>query len=131
MKDLEIHLKNEPGTLAKMGEVLGKAGISILGGGVFGVKDKGIAHFLFEDTASAKKVLEENDFEMTKENEILVQRLNQGQPGQLGKITRLMADAGINIEVMYSDHENQLILVVDNLEKGKIISERWKKGELK
>ncbi len=25
MKDLEIHLKNEPGTLAKMGEVLGRA----------------------------------------------------------------------------------------------------------
>ncbi len=131
MRDLEIHLSNELGTLAKIGEVLGRAGISILGGGVFGVSDIGIAHFLFEDTASAKKVLEENDFEVIKENEILVQRLNQGQPGQLGKISRLMADAGINIEVMYSDHENQLILVVDNLEKGKVISERWSKGEFR
>ncbi len=131
MKDLEIHLKNNPGSLAKMGEVMGKAGISILGGGVFGLNEKGIAHFLFEDTAEAKKVLEENDFEVIKENEILVQRLNQEKPGQLGKISRLMADAGVNIEVMYSDHENQLILVIDNLEKGKIISERWRKGELR
>ncbi len=62
MRDLEIKMKNIPGSLAKMGEVLGKVGISILGGGVFEVNDYGLAHFLFENTASAKRVLEENDF---------------------------------------------------------------------
>jgi hypothetical protein len=34
--------------------------------------------------------------------------------GQLGKITRRIADAGVNIEAMYSDHDHQLILVVDD-----------------
>jgi len=34
---------------------------------------------------------------------------------------------GVNIEVMYSDHYNQFILVVDDLEKGKAVSEQWKK----
>ncbi len=43
----------------------------------------------------------------------------------------MMADAGVNIKVMYSDHENQLILVVDDFEKGKNVSEKWKKGESK
>ena len=28
-----------------------------------------------------------------------------------------MAEAGVNIEVLYSDHDHQLILVVDDLEK--------------
>ncbi len=37
-----------------------------------------------------------------------------------------MADAGVNIEVLYSDHDNQLILVVDDIEKGREISEQWK-----
>lgn len=37
-----------------------------------------------------------------------------------------MADAGVNIEVQYSDHDNQLILVVDDIEKGRAVSEAWK-----
>jgi hypothetical protein len=36
-----------------------------------------------------------------------------------------MAEAGVNIEVIYSDHEHQLILVVDDVAKGKEISEEW------
>ena len=36
-----------------------------------------------------------------------------------------MADAGVNIEVLYSDHDHQMILVVDNLEKGRAVSEDW------
>jgi hypothetical protein len=39
-----------------------------------------------------------------------VQRLKQAIPGQLGQLTRRMANAGINIEVLYSDHDHQLIL---------------------
>ena len=62
---------------------------------------------------------------VVEEREVLVQRLNQGEPGQLGKITRLMAEAGVNIETLYSDHDHQLILVVDSTEKGKAVSEAW------
>ena len=62
---------------------------------------------------------------MLREREVLVQRLNQALPGQLGKITRRMAEAGVNIEVLYSDHDHQLILVVDDLEKGRAVSEAW------
>jgi hypothetical protein len=40
----------------------------------------------------------------------------------------MMADAGVNIEVIYSDHQNQLILVVDDPEKGRAVSEAWKRG---
>jgi organic hydroperoxide reductase OsmC/OhrA len=36
-----------------------------------------------------------------------------------------MADAGVNIETLYSDHNHQLILVVDDFAKGKIVSEDW------
>ncbi len=59
--------------------------------------------------------------------EVLVQRLNQVEPGQLGKIARKMAEAGVNIEVQYSDHDHQLILVVDDMEKGRAVSEAWKR----
>ena len=41
---------------------------------------------------------------------MLVQRLNQTDPGQLGKISRQMANAGVNIELFYSDLDHQPIL---------------------
>ena len=61
-----------------------------------------------------------------EDREVLVLRLRQDQPGQLGRIAHLMAKADVNIEVMYSDHQNQLILVVDDLQAGKVVAERWK-----
>ncbi len=35
MKDLSIALNNRPGALAQMGDALGRAGISVEGGGVW------------------------------------------------------------------------------------------------
>ena len=128
MKDLEIRLRNIPGALAEMGEALAAAGVSVEGGGAWIVGDNGSAHFLFEDTVTARKALEEKGIEVIAENKILVQRLKQDVPGQLGKIARMMEQAGVNIKVIYSDHNNQLILVVDDYEKGKVVSENWSKG---
>ena len=128
MWDLTIRLKNHPGALAEMGEALGSAGVSVEGGGGFVYNGSGLVHFLFEDVSAARKVLEEKGIEVLEDNEVLIQKLNQEQPGQLGKISRMMADAEVNIEVVYSDHQNQLILVVDDFEKGKRVSDQWKKG---
>jgi hypothetical protein len=36
-----------------------------------------------------------------------------------------MAEAGVNIEVLYSDHDHQLILVVDDPRRGRAVSEAW------
>ena len=57
-----------------------------------------------------------------------MQRLSQAEPGQLGKISRLLADAGVNIEVQYSDHDRNLILVVDDIAEGRAVSEAWTKA---
>ena len=125
MKDVAIALDNRPGALAEMGDALGSAGVSIEGGGAFVVDGRGVAHFLFEDGAAARNALEAAGITVLEEREVLVQRLNQAQPGQLGKITRRMAEAGVNIEVLYSDHDHQLILVVDDVEKGRAVSASW------
>jgi len=50
-------------------------------------------------------------------NEVLIQKLRQDVPGQLGIFCRRLADAGVNILVQYSDHSNQLIVVVDDIEQ--------------
>jgi len=125
MKDLGILLENRPGALAEMGEALGRAGVSIEGGGVFVANGVGVAHFLFNDGAAARRALEDAGINVVEENDVLVQRLRQGTPGQLGMIARRMAEAGVNICVQYSDHDHQLILVVDDIERGRIVSDEW------
>lgn len=108
-----------------MGEALGRAGVSIEGGGVFVHDGIGIAHFLFADGHAARAALEAAGIRVVAVNEVVVQRLRQDVPGQLGRITRMLADAGVNIEVMYSDHDHQLILVVDDMEKGRAVAEAF------
>lgn len=125
MKDLTIELPNRPGALADMGEALGNAGVSIEGGGAWVVGMSGAAHFLFEDGEAARAALEAAGIKVLAVRDVVVQRLKQAVPGQLGKLTRRMAEAGVNIEVLYSDHEHQLILVVDDVDKGREVAAEW------
>lgn len=125
MQDVTIDLEDRPGALAEMGEALGSAGVSVEGGGAWVVAGKGVAHFLVVDGAAARRALEAAGIRVVKVQDVLVQRLQQDVPGQLGLLTRRMADAGVNIEVLYSDHDNQLILVVDDLDRGREVSAAW------
>jgi hypothetical protein len=127
MQDLEIALENKPGSLALMGETLGKHKISLEGGGVFANDDIAIAHFLVSDGNRAKAVLSEVGIRVVKVNEVIVQKLRQDVPGQLGMFCRRMADAGVNILTQYSDHDHQLIIVVDNYATAMEVSEQWMK----
>lgn len=128
MKDLAIIIKDQLGALAEMGHILGSAGISLEGGGVFVHEGKGIAHFLVEDAEKGRGELEKHGIEVAGINKVLIQKLKQDVPGQLGKICRIMGENNVNILVQYSDHANQLILVVDDHERGLEISENWSRG---
>lgn len=127
MKDLEIELEDRPGALAEMGAALGRAGVSVEGGGAWVVGGRGVAHFLFADGAAARAALEAAGIRVVAERDVVVQRLAQDEPGQLGKLTGRMAEAGVNIEVLYSDHAHQLVLVVDGLAKANTVSEVWER----
>lgn len=125
MQDVAIVLNDRPGALAEMGEALDRAGISIEGGGAWVVGGSGAAHFLFADGIAAKTALEAAGLKVLDVRDVVVQRLKQAIPGQLGQLTRHMADAGINIEALYSDHDHQLVLVVDKPESARSVSEAW------
>ncbi len=131
MKDLTITLANRPGALAAMGSALGNAGVSVKGGGAWVVNGQGVGHFLVDDAAAARRGLEAAGIEVVSEREVVVQRLNQDQPGQLGMLTQKMAEAGVNIAALYSDHEHRLILVVDEAEKASQVSEAWEMQRLR
>lgn len=125
MYDIEIHMANEPGQLALMGDTLGGAGISVEGGGMFLVDGVGVAHFLVHDGAVATGALRSAGMTVVSCREVIVQRLDQDTPGQLGLFCQAMAAAEVNIEVLYSDHDHQLVVVVDDHERGQQVSQNW------
>ena len=125
MYDLEIHLDDAPGSLSQMGSVLGKAGVSVEGGGAWTVGGKGIAHFLVEDGQRARVALEEVGLVVTACQPVVALRLRQELPGQLGLLTGRMGEKGVNIDVLYSDHNNRLILVTSDPDAAQKVAEAW------
>lgn len=130
MFDLEFDLTNRPGALAKLGEAMGRAGVSFEGGGVFTAGDSAVAHFLFRDGEAARAAAEAAGIAVRAVHEPLIRRLKQGTPGQLGAIARALAEDGVNILTQYSDHHNRLVLICDKPEVAAKATQAWVDGGL-
>jgi hypothetical protein len=114
--DLTVILKNKPGTIADLGEALGAAGVNIDGGCGFPCEGVGVMHILVEDGAAARRALEAEGFEIRDEREVLV-IYGEDRPGNLGELARKIANAGVNIDLLYSVFTNRLVLGVDDIDK--------------
>jgi len=127
LRDICVHLANRPGALADFGEALGRAGVSLEGGGVFARGSTGTAHFLVDRADTAGAALAEIGVPVISVSEVVMVQLDQETPGQLGKLARLMGDASVNIDVQYSDHGHNLVLVVDpeSLSAARAVAAAW------
>lgn len=125
MYDIHVMLPDNPGTLGQFGSLMGRAGVSLEGGGMFTLGGAGHAHFLVEDGAAAARVAEQGGLEVIAVREVLVRRLKQEVPGQLGAICSALGEASVNIITLYSDHANQLILVTDDIDKARRVTAEW------
>jgi hypothetical protein len=112
MQDIEVHLPDRPGALADLGQALGEAGVSLEGGGVCTVDGRAVAHYLVHDGARALRAVEEAGLGPAAVRDIVLARLDQEVPGQLGTLARRLGDAGVNVLVQYSDHAGNLVLLV-------------------
>lgn len=124
MRDLTVILKNAPGKLADLGEILGRNSINMEGICGLPLKDEAIIHILVEDETKTRSILEQAGFQVSAVREVLVLTGQPGkniltEPGTGGKIARKIGDAGVNIELIYFAALNRLIIGVDNLEKAK------------
>ena len=126
MKDMKIVMKNKPGMLADMGEILGQNNINMEGICGFPLNDEGIIHILVEDETTTKWVLEAAGFEVRAVREVLVMDVGNiaGKPGTGGKIARKIGDAGVNIDLIYFAENNKLVLGVDNMEKARDVIDK-------
>ena len=117
-KDLTILLEDRPGTMADVGEALGKAGVNIEGLCGFPCEGKGIGHILVEDASAARHALEEIGIEVHHERQVLVLEI-EDRPGALGEVSRRMANAGVNADLVYLATGTRLVLGVDDVDKAR------------
>jgi hypothetical protein len=114
LQDLEILLPDRPGALADLGQTLGHAGVSLEGGGVFTHAGDAVAHYLVDDGPSALAAVTTAGIGPAVVRDVVMTRLDQETPGQLGALARLLGDAGVNVLVQYSDHAGNLVLLMDD-----------------
>ena len=78
-------LADRPGSLAELGEVLGDAGVSLEGGGVFTHRGEAIAHFLVDDAERGRAALDAAGVGPVTIHDVVTTRLDQEVPGQWGR----------------------------------------------
>jgi len=112
--DLTVILRNVPGTIADLGEAAGNAGVNMIGACGFESGGEGIVHVLVDDGAAARQAFESAGMEVRAEREVLVVEV-EDTPGGLGRVTRRIADAGINVDLAYLTVDGRLVLGPDDV----------------
>ena len=117
-KDLTVILEDRPGTLADLGEALGGAGINLDAMCGFPCEGKGVIHILVEDAGGARGALEAAGLTVESEREVFLFDA-EDRPGMLGETMRKLANAGVNIDLIYKATQSTLVIGGDDLEKAK------------
>ena len=117
-KDLTVILENRPGTLADLGEALGGAGINLDAMCGFPCEGKGVIHILVEDAGGARSALEAAGLAVESERDVLLFD-SEDRPGMLGETMRKLANAGVNVDLLYKATQSKLVIGADDLEKAK------------
>ena len=117
-KDLVFIPDDQPGQLARLGELLGEAGINIEAISAFTGQGKGIVHVLVDQADEALEVLQRAGIEVRAARRVVVVPLPD-EPGHLGRACRILADAGVNIEQAYIAAGSKLVLVCEEVDRAK------------
>jgi hypothetical protein len=118
LKDLTIELEEKVGSVAAAAEALGKAGVNIEGICGFVVGGKGVGHVLVADAGKARQALQAAGARVTGEQDALVLNI-EDRPGSLGKLTRKIADAGVNLNTVYLATNTRIVIAAKDLEKAR------------
>ena len=116
--DITVIIDDLPGALAQVGEALGNAGVNIGGYSSFTSGVKTHLHVLVEDVEAARSALIESGLEIAQEREVMTVDM-EDLPGELGKVARNIANAGVNIDMVYMGTNSRLVVAAYDLEKAR------------
>ena len=119
LEEIIVTADDEPGALARIGELLGSNGINIETLSAFTHNGLGVVHLIVDDGDDVAELLEANEFKVDGTRQVLTATLDD-RPGELGRYCRKLSAAGVDISTAYvmkrTGGETELIFAVDDLE---------------
>ena len=122
--DVSVVINDLPGALAQVGETMGKAGINIEGYCSFSSAGKSYLHILVNEMDGVQQALGEIGVEVEHQREVFTVDV-EDRPGELGKVTRHIADSGVNIDMVYMGTNTRLVLCAFNTEAARAAIDRY------
>ena len=106
--DLVIDVENTPGALSQVASAISDAGVNIAAATCIGPGDRAELHILVKHAEAARHSLAISHLAVTREREVVVVDV-EDTPGVLADLTRKIAKAGVNLDLVYVATRNRIV----------------------
>jgi hypothetical protein len=113
--DLLIEVENRPGTLAKVTAAISDAGVNISAVTCTRPSEAAVLHILVKHPEAAKHALATAGMTITSEREVVVVDADD-RPGVLADLARKVAEAGVNVDLLYLATKTRIVFGSPDLE---------------
>jgi hypothetical protein len=112
--DLVIDVENTPGALARVAAAVSDAGVNIAAATCVGPGDRAELHILVPHAEAVKHALAISHVAVTGEREVVVVDV-EDRPGVLADLTRKIARAGVNLDLVYIATRNRVVFGAEDV----------------
>ena len=106
--DLVIDIENTPGALARVAAAISDAGVNIAAATCLGPDERAEVHILVKHAEAAKHSLAISHLAVSREREVVVVDV-EDRPGVLADLTRKIAKAGVNLDLVFVATRNRVV----------------------
>jgi hypothetical protein len=106
--DLVIDVENTPGALAQVAAAISDAGVNIAAATCLGSGDRAELHILVPHAEAVRHALAISHLAITREREVVVIDV-EDRPGVLADLTRKIAKAGVDLDLVYVATRNRVV----------------------
>jgi hypothetical protein len=113
--DLVIDIENTPGALAQVAAAISDAGVNIAGATCIGSGEHAELHILVPHAEAARHSLAISHLAVSREREVVVVDV-EDRPGVLADLTRRIARAGVDLDLVYVATRNRVVFGAPDLD---------------
>jgi hypothetical protein len=113
--DLVIDIENAPGALAEVAAAISDAGVNIAAATCIGPGERAELHILVPHAEAARHLLAISHVAVTREREVVVVEVDD-RPGVLADLSRKIARAGVNLDLVYVATRNRVVFGAADLD---------------
>jgi hypothetical protein len=113
--DLVIDIENVPGALADVAAAISDAGVNIAAATCIGSGEQAELHILVPHPGAARHSLAISHLAVSREREVVVIDV-EDRPGVLADLTRTIAKAGVDLDLVYVATRNRVVFGAAEIE---------------